>query len=152
MTRNDNPSHETLRIAVETFWETFPPFWHRIRAHIRQVATEKLDISVEQFHILRHIRQGRCSVSELAEAKNISRPAISQAVDALVHKGFIARTVDTRDRRHVQLALTESGNALLDAVFGETRQWMMQILSPLSEKELGDMTRAMDSLKKTKTE
>jgi DNA-binding MarR family transcriptional regulator len=149
MTTLSDPSNASLRQAVETFWETVPPFWQRIRAHIHQVATEQFDISVEQFHILRHIRRGQASVSELAEAKNISRPAISQAVNLLVNKGFITRIPDTRDRRHVRLALTASGDALLDAIFDETRQWMIQILSPLSDEELQSLTQGMDSLRKT---
>jgi len=149
MNDKNNRSEELLRQTVEAFWESIPPFWHRIQAHIRQAAAEQFDISVEQFHILRHIRGGHDSVSELAEAKNISRPAISQAVDVLVNKGFIQRMPDARDRRHVQLTLTDSGNALLDAIFADTYQWMMQLLSPMSAEELHNLVRAMDSLKKT---
>jgi len=141
-------SKEHLRQAVDIFWETFPPFWHSIRAHIRHTAAEQFEISVEQFHILRHIRRGHGSVSELAEAKNISRPAISQGVNALVNKGLIVRAPDPRDRRHVQLALTDSGDVLLDTIFKDTRQWMMQMLAPLSDEELQLLTQAMQSLRK----
>jgi MarR family transcriptional regulator, 2-MHQ and catechol-resistance regulon repressor len=149
MPPRNSRSEEIRRQAVETFWESFPRFWHQIRAHIRQVAMEQHSISVEQFHILRNIRRGKSSVSELADAKNISRPAISQAVDVLVNKGLIRRTTDLHDRRHIQLTLTESGDALLDAIFEDTRRWMMQTLSPLSDEELQTLRRAMDSLKKT---
>jgi DNA-binding MarR family transcriptional regulator len=138
-----------LQQTVETFWETFPPFWHRVRAHIRQSA-EQHEISVEQFHILRHIRRGQCSVSELADAKNISRSAVSQGVDALVNKGTILRATNANDRRHIQLTLTDSGNALLDSIFEDTRQWMMQTLTPLSDDELQMLTQVMDFLRKTK--
>ena len=144
-------SEETLRQAVDNFWETFPPFWHRIRAHIRQAASEQFDISVEQFHILRHIRRGKESVSQLAEAKNISRAAISQGVNVLVNKGLITRTTDSQDRRHVRLSLTQYGNALLDDVFDNTRQWMEEILSQLSQEELNLLMKAMDALKKLAT-
>ena len=143
-----DPSKDVLRQAVEAFWETFPPFWQRVRAHIRQVAAERFEISVEQFHILRHIRHGQGSVSELAEAKNISRPAISQGVDVLVNKGFITRTTETRDRRHVRLDLTPAGDAVLDVVFEDTHRWMMQTLAPLSEAELQILIRGMESLRK----
>lgn len=143
-------SKALLQQTVETFWETFPPFWHRVRAHIRQSA-EHHEISEEQFHILRHIRHGQCSVSELAEAKNISRPAVSQGVDALVNKGIILRVTNANDRRHIQLTLTDSGNALLDSVFEDTRQWMMQTLTPLSDEELQMLTQAMDFLRKTQS-
>ena len=146
---NPEASKEKLRQTVETFWETFPPFWHRVRAQIRQVAADQFEISVEQFHILRHIRQGQHSVSDLAEAKHLSRPAISQAVEVLVQKGLIARSPSTQDRRHVQLALTASGNALLDAIFDHIYEWMMQTLSALTDEELDALTRSMDSLRKT---
>ena len=140
---------ELLQQTIDRFWETVPPLWSRIRSHLRSTAAEQFGITVEQFHILRHIRRGQASVSELAEAKNISRPAISQAVNLLVNKGFITRIPDTRDRRHVRLALTASGDALLDAIFDETRQWMIQILSPLSDEELQSLMHGMDSLRKT---
>jgi DNA-binding MarR family transcriptional regulator len=148
MNNKENLSTDLAHQTVETFWETIPSFWHRVRAHIRRVAVEQFGISVEQFHILRHIRGGHGSVSELAEAKNISRPAISQAVDVLVNKGFINRIPDLQDRRHIQLALTDSGNALLDAIFADTSEWMVGILSPMSAEELSNLKQAMDSLKK----
>ncbi|MEZ0396670.1 MAG: MarR family transcriptional regulator [Anaerolineales bacterium] len=141
-------SAEALRQAVEVFWDVFPPLWQRIRAHIHQTARERFGVSVEQFHILRHIRRGQGSVSELARVKNISRAAVSQAVDALVARGLVSRATDPRDRRHIHLALTESGQALLEAIFDETRQWMMRLLAPLAAEEVATLTQAMALLRK----
>jgi DNA-binding MarR family transcriptional regulator len=152
MSTHQEPSTECLRQAVDSFWENLPPFWHRIRAHIRQAASEQFSLGVEQFHILRHIRRGQDTVSELAEARNISRPAISQAVDVLVQKGLITRTTDLSDRRHIRLALTDSGDELLDAIFDNTRQWMMEMLSPLSDEELQTLAQALISLGKSRSE
>jgi nucleoside triphosphatase len=145
-------STQHTREAVDAFWENIPPFWQRIRGHIRQEAAEQFEISVEQFHILRHIRRGQGSVSELAEARNSSRAAASQAVEALVQRGMVTRTTDLRDRRHVRLSLTATGDALLDAVFDDTRLWMMQMLAPLSDEELHTLAQAMNSLAKTQPE
>jgi DNA-binding MarR family transcriptional regulator len=143
-----SPTAKTLELTLDRFWETVPPLWSQIRAHIRSVATESFDLSVEQFHILRYIRRGRWSVSELAQAKNISRPAISQGVDMLVNKGLVTRTTHPDDRRYVELALTQEGNALLDAVFQNTRAWMLTRLAALSQDELENVDHAMESLKK----
>jgi len=134
--------------AIDRFWETIPPLWGMIRTHIRAEATKNFDISVEQFHILRHVRRGTGSVSELATAKNISRPAISQAVEVLVKKGLLTRVQSTQDRRFVELALTDAGNKLLDTVFQETRAWMRERMSPLSLDELETVAKAMGALKK----
>jgi DNA-binding MarR family transcriptional regulator len=135
--------------AIDRFCETIPPLWGTIRQHIRAEATGQFDISVEQFHVLRFVRRGTNSISDLATAKNISRPAISQAVDVLVNKGLLTRTQSSEDRRFVELTLTESGNALLDTVFKETRAWMKDLMSGLSTEELDTIANAMESLKKT---
>jgi len=134
--------------ALDYFWETIPPLWNTIRAHIRAEATGQFDISVEQFHVLRHVRHGTNSISELATVKNISRPAISQAVDVLVKKGLLTRVQSTTDRRYVELALTSEGNLLLDTVFKETRGWMKERMSNLSTDELETISKAMEALKK----
>ena len=134
--------------AIDRFWETVPPLWGMIRTYIRAAATKNFDITVEQFHILRHVRRGTGSISELATAKNISRPAISQAVEVLVKKGLLTRVQSTQDRRFVKLALTEAGNELLDTVFQDTHEWMNQRMSPLSNDELETVAKAMEALQK----
>ena len=134
--------------AIDHLWETVPPLWGTIRTHIRAAATGNFDISVEQFHILRHVRRGTGSISELATAKNISRPAISQGVEILVKKGLLTRVQSTQDRRFVELTLTEAGNELLDKVFQETRAWMKERMKVLSSEELETVAKAMEALKK----
>jgi len=134
--------------AIDRFWETVPPLWNFVRSHIRATATSKFDITVEQFHVLRHVRRGMGSVSELATAKNISRPAISHAVDILVNKGLLTRVQSTEDRRYVEVALTEAGNNLLDTVFKETRQWMKERVHTLTAYELETIAQAMTMMKK----
>ena len=140
-------SNELLQHMIDRFWESVPPTWNRIRANVRGIAAEKFGITVEQFHILRHIRKGRGSVSELAEAKGISRPAISQAVELLVSKGLVTRHQNAEDRRFVQLALTESGEELLSAIFRENRAWMETKLSGLNPEQMRLISDALDTLK-----
>lgn len=134
--------------AIDRFWEIVPALWNDVRSHIRTTATSNFDITVEQFHVLRHVRRGIASMSELADAKNISRPAISQAVDILVNKGLLTRAQSTQDRRYVELALTGAGNHLLDTVFKETREWMKQRMRTLTANELETIAKAMEVMKK----
>ena len=140
---------QRLQLAIDRFWETIPPTWNRIRGHIRAIAAEKYNITVEQFHILRHVRKGIQSVSDLAEVKQISRPAISQAVELLVEKGLITRQQSTTDRRFVRLELTEDGHKLLNAIFNENRAWMIEKLNSLRPDEIDCLLSGMDVLKET---
>jgi DNA-binding MarR family transcriptional regulator len=134
--------------AIDRFWEAVPPVWNMVRSHIRAMATVNFDITVEQFHVLRYVRRGPGSMSELATAKNISRPAISQAVEMLVRKGLLTRVQSSQDRRYVELTLTEAGSNLLDTVFKETRKWMKERMHGLTEDDLEIMIQAMDIMKK----
>jgi DNA-binding MarR family transcriptional regulator len=134
--------------AIDSFWETVPPLWSMIRSRIRASATADFGITVEQFHVLRYVRRGTKSVSELASARNISRPAVSQAVETLVQKGLLSRTPDRRDRRYVELALTPDGDALLDALFGRTRAWMAGQMRSMTREDLSKIVDGMMALQK----
>lgn len=142
-------TEEARQKAIDRFWETIPYMWNQVKANLRSLAAQNFDISVEQFHILRHIRRGIASVSELAEVKQISRPAISQAVDILVEKGLISRQQDAADRRHVNLTLTPAGDDLLNQIFRENRVWMNRKMASLGEEELDQISAALEILKAT---
>ncbi len=142
------PAARARAQAIDRFWETVPPLWGMIRSRIRSSATADFGITVEQFHVLRYVRRGIESMSELADARNISRPAMSQAVEVLVQKGLLTRTHSTVDRRQVELALTKAGDELLDAVFGGTRAWMSERMESMTSDELETVVKAMDALKK----
>ena len=140
---------EILQQTIDHFWETIPPVWNNVKSHVRLIATEKFDISVEQFQILRHILRGMNSVSELANIRHISRPAVSQAINVLVDKGLLTRHHSADDRRFVELKLTQSGDELLNAIFENNNIWMKEKLSELCQNEINCLINAMEVLKKT---
>ncbi len=146
---NSTPPNDFVQQTIERFWQTIPPIWNQVKGNVRKVALEQFDISVEQFHVLRHIHNGVCSVSEIAEVKQISRPAVSQAVDILVERGLIQRRQDTNDRRIVQLELTENGAQVLKSIQQTNRRWMMERLSGLDDAELQQISKALETLHST---
>lgn len=138
---------EILEQTIDQFWETVPKVWNLIRNHVRTIAVEQFDISVEQFHVLRHIRKGLTSVKDIAEARQISRPAISQAAEMLVTKGLITRKHETGDRRFVHLALTPQGDDLLNQIFHQNHAWMKQEMASTSSEDLELITAGLARLK-----
>ncbi len=143
----EKPAEEALLPAIDQFWETVPPVWNLIRSHLRSVAAEQFNISVEQFHVLRHIRKGLTSVSEIADARQISRPAVSQAAETLVEKGLVTRRQESGDRRFVHLALTPAGEELLNQIFQQNRAWMMEKLVSLNPDDLACIIQGLALLK-----
>jgi len=142
----DSAIEQLIPATIEAFWSTIPPVWNRVKGNVRAIAVEHYDISVEQFHILRHIRRGLTSVRELAEVKQISRSAVSQAVDILVARGLICRRQNALDRRNIPLELTESGDLLLDTIWEKNRAWMNSQMRSLTVEDLKILTKAMEIL------
>ena len=139
-------SRSDLDHAIDRFWETVPPAWHRTRAHIRRLAAEQHQLTVEQFQVLRRIRRGHDSVSRLAEAGLTSRSAVSKAVDALVRRGLIERFPDAHDRRHVELRLSAEGERLLTSLFDQTRAWLAGRFDQFGPAELERLLDGMELL------
>ena len=143
----DLTAEETLPHAIEKFWEAFPPVWNRIRGHLRLILASQFNITIEEFHTLRSLRQGFCSVSQLADVQQISRPAASQVVEALVEKGLVSRHYDAKDRRHIRLEVTPAGNELINTIFQKNRGWMMEKMAALGPEEFAAIVKAMEALK-----
>lgn len=139
---------ELVEETIDRFWEVIPPTWSRVRENVRSIAAEDFGISVEQFQILRQIRMGRSSVSELAEARRISRSAVSQVVDGLVGKGLITRRQDAADRRCYQLELTGEANDLLNSIYQKNRDWMIGQMASLEPGEAATVIQGFEIIKK----
>lgn len=100
--------HTKRKDAADLFWEAIPPIWYLLRAQIDKTAREKFKITGGHFHVLRRIKSGDTSVSELADARHINRPVVSRKVDSLVEKGLLSRRESPEDRRFTVLELTQN--------------------------------------------
>lgn len=140
------PGSETLGAAVDSVMDNLPHVWDCIRGNLRSAATKRFGITLEQFHTLRHIRMGYRSVKDLADKRQVSRPAVSQAIEVLVRKGLVDRTQDKSDRRYVELSLTPWASGILDGNLEENKRWMESRMSGLAEDELETVRKAMETL------
>lgn len=142
----ENEKNPALNAAIARFWEIVPPVWHNVRDNVRGYAASDYGLTVEQFYVLRHIRRGARTVSDLAAARRISNSAISQSVEVLVEKGLLSRSSQQGDRRFVYLALTEEGDKILSAIFEKNHAWMEEKLASLSSEELKTVIQALNLL------
>jgi DNA-binding MarR family transcriptional regulator len=84
------------------------------------VASDAPDLSTRQLAIMMNVylRPGPHTVRGLAERLNISKPAVSRALDALGARGLTRRQRDDADRRNVLVQRTPDGHECL-AAFAE---------------------------------
>ena len=79
------------------------------------VASDAPDLSTRQLAIMLNVylRPGPHTVRGLAETLNISKPAVSRALDSLGSQGLARRQRDQADRRNVIVERTEAGAVCL---------------------------------------
>ena len=138
----------TIPALVDKFWESIPSSWRRTRSTIRGTAVQRLNLTVEQFQVLRRIRKGIASVSAIADDSRTSRSAVSKAVDVLVNKGLVVRHQDLNDRRNIPLALTEEGQRAIAVIYDEAEAWLSSRFERLTEAERSALLVGLDLLHK----
>ena len=87
-------------------------------------------------------------VRELAEREGVSPPAMTAYVDRLEAAGLVARRRSERDRRRVELELTEDGARVLRSVRSRRTAWLAARLRRLEADELEAIDRALPALRR----
>lgn len=86
------------------------------------------------------------SLKMLAHHLQMTVPATSLLVEALVSRGLLERTPNPNDRRAVCIRISEKGRSFFEEVNGLVNKEMDELASVLSEEEMGVISRAADKL------
>lgn len=76
------------------------------------LTNKRSDLTVRQLAVLLRTSQEPCTIRGLAADLNMSKPAVTRAVDKLAHLSFATRTVDQNDRRSVFVQASTTGRRL----------------------------------------
>ncbi|MFI7071848.1 MarR family winged helix-turn-helix transcriptional regulator [Micromonospora sediminicola] len=121
--------------------------------HLRTVKDRvlaDLDLQEKEYGTLHVLagRGGRAAPSEIADALRMAPASITARVDALVRRGFVRRIPSEVDRRRVDVALTEAGEAIwrraLDVV-GDEEHRVLGTLDAAERRTLADLLRRVNS-------
>jgi DNA-binding MarR family transcriptional regulator len=107
------------------------------------------DLTMQQYNVLRILRgqhPNPASVKLIRERMLDKMSDASRIVERLRQKGFITRKECPTDRRNVDVAITESGLAKLNALDVKVQE-MEKIFSTLSESELATLNTLLDKLR-----
>lgn len=128
--------HNLLDITQETYILATIITKHARQDVEQRLADQETGIGPMQFGMLRLLRHGPQTISELSQIMLLSPATLVPAVDALEQAGLVERTKDPRDRRRTPLMLTTSGAALLAQVPPVTTQdALTQALVTLDEEQ-----------------
>ena len=110
-----------------------------IRAHAAR-SIDELGMCLTDFGILEALlHKGPMSVNELGSKVGLTSGSATTAVDRLVDRRLVARSIGQQDRRSRMVALTSSGRSCIAPAFAEHERAMEQAVSGLSVRERGTL-------------
>ena len=113
---------------------------------ISQVVKEK-DLTVQQFNVLRILR-GRhgkpASLQDVSKDMLHANSNTTRVIDKLVTKDLAKRVQSPKDRRQIELTITDAGLELLKTLDGKVDQRENELVMNLTGK---DMNALIESLK-----
>ena len=97
---------------------------------------EKYGISIPEWRVVAHLSQtdGPVSVREIFEQVEMDKSKISRAADRLVKRGLVRKSPSARDRRLVELTLSETGRDMVRDLTPTAREFEERFLAPLGDE------------------
>jgi len=108
---------------------------------------ENDELTCDQHYMLRYINnKSSCTSTELAEAFEVKKSAITAIINRLYDKGLIVRTRDDNDRRVVYLTLTDQGKGLFDETEDKVHKLVESFIERFDEQEIKQFIETYEKL------
>lgn len=100
------------------------------------------------YHILRILeREGPLPMSAIGKRLAIAKQNMTTLVDRLMHDGLVERKNDTRDRRVINIVLTEKGTEFLKESLLTLKKIIRENLSELNNEDIECLDSAFQTIK-----
>lgn len=121
------------------------PFYHK---KIFRPEFENAGMQTAQYRVLGTlITEGTLPMSELGKRLYISKPYMTTLVDKLIEEGYAERHPDSRDRRVINIMITDSGRKYLKHAGARYRNHIKTLLSGLDSRDLEELCTSLEKLR-----
>lgn len=76
------------------------------------------------------VKNQAVTVSEISKKMNVTSPTITQIINHLNDNGYVKRSIDSKDKRYVDISLTEKG----EKIVSKTTEYLNVLFSGLIDK------------------
>jgi DNA-binding MarR family transcriptional regulator len=110
--------------------------------------TGDLRLSVTESRILVHLAEREAlTATQIVEVTAMEKSKVSRALSSLEERGLISRVPSAEDQRTKNLALTERGYRLYQAIVPRILDWEKELLEGLEISEYRDLLYLLDKLR-----
>ncbi|TND08996.1 MAG: transcriptional regulator [Bacteroidetes bacterium] len=148
-----------MRLEDEIFQKKFKSGYHKAAINIiythnwlmgsHAALFKPFNVTSQQYNILRILRgqyPTPCSIKTIRERMLDKMSDASRIVEKLRLKGLVERKTCERDRRNVDVVITDKGLTLLDQI-GPVENFSEKDLSALSPAEIDQLNNLLDKIR-----
>lgn len=136
--------HASLRL-----WLRLLSCTTRIEDTIRQRLREQFGITLPRFDLMAQLERERegLTMGELSRRMMVTGGNITTIVDQLEKEQLVQRQNLPGDRRAFRVSLTPAGRKAFSAMATAHEGWVVELLSPLSERQQEQLHKLLGTLK-----
>jgi len=124
----------------------------KIMAPIRKMLSES-GITEQQWRVLRVLSEsGALDATKLADRACLLLPSLTRIVQTMLDKGLISKAIDKNDRRRQLIAITESGQSIIDVNLSQAAAISTRYISALGEQRYEDLLDSLQALEELTNE
>nr|MBO2497641.1 MarR family transcriptional regulator [Bacillota bacterium] len=116
--------------AIQEFESTLRAVFRSIHKDLSDLLGDQMTMA--EYHVLKILhRDGSLRITDLAHDLGVSLSHVTNVTDRLEDKGWVVRRRSERDRRSVELHITEAGRERMDQLLREKEKYFQEKLSSL---------------------
>lgn len=118
---------------------------HKFKLNVKDVC----NIQHSEFPVLKLLSKRKdkpVTITEISEKIQISKPAVSQIINALEDKGFVNRVYTKTDRRVVYVEITEKGTEAIEEAVKKRNEKINELLKQLGEEDAESFIRLLGKI------
>ena len=140
-----------LEAIVQNFISIIPLFKKKLLHD--NCKFDKGNLNHSHFQILAFLKkEGQQPISEVAKKLFISTPNMTKLLNKLIDEGMIERIPGEKDRRIININLTEKGSTYLKSSFLEIQSSLKDKISSLPDEKLDKLNDSLITLKEVLNE
>ncbi len=142
------PAHEAHHASLR-LWLRLLSCSLLIEGTIRQRLRQQFEVTLSRFDLLAQLDRSRrgLTMGELTRRMMFSGGNVTAIVSQLEQEGLVQRSNDPGDRRSFKVKLTPAGRKNFRKMAKVHEQWVVDLLSRLSDQDQAQLHRLLGSLK-----
>jgi DNA-binding MarR family transcriptional regulator len=122
-----------------------------VETAIRKRLADHFGMTLPRFDLLAQLERAPngMTLGDLSRRMMVTNGNVTGLVERLTESGFIQRSALSTDRRVQIVKLTQKGRSQFDRIAHAHENWVAELFSDLSHKEIDDLLRSLGKLKES---